>query len=62
MTRDQILRETRRNPFSGKGKPEALKHNLKGWWSGRIDQEHRLVYKANEKVEAGHAPPRERAQ
>ena len=44
-----ILEETRRDPFSGKGKPEPLKHNLAGFWSRRIDQEHRLVYQANEK-------------
>lgn len=32
------------NPFTGMGKPEALKHDLKGKWSRRITQEHRLVY------------------
>jgi toxin YoeB len=31
-------------PFSGKGKPEPLRYGLKGFWSRRIDQEHRLVY------------------
>jgi toxin YoeB len=44
-----LLEETRRDPFSGKGKPEPLKHNLTGFWSRRINQEHRLVYQANEK-------------
>lgn len=34
-----------RQPFEGLGKPEALKENLSGCWSRRIDQEHRLVYK-----------------
>ncbi|HET7360389.1 MAG TPA: Txe/YoeB family addiction module toxin [Salinimicrobium sp.] len=34
------------DPFSGIGKPEPLKHNLTGYWSRRINQEHRLVYKA----------------
>ena len=34
-----------RNPFEGKGDPEALKHDLSGWWSRRIDREHRLVYR-----------------
>jgi toxin YoeB len=35
-----------RHPFSGIGKPEPLKHQAKGAWSRRIDQEHRLVYRA----------------
>jgi len=35
-----------REPFSGVGKPEPLKHALQGYWSRRITQEHRLVYKA----------------
>ncbi len=34
-----------RNSYQGLGKPEALKHELKGYWSRRIDDEHRLVYK-----------------
>lgn len=33
-----------RTPFEGKGKPEPLKHQLKGYWSRRINDEHRLVY------------------
>ncbi len=41
----RIVRETRRDPFSGLGKPEPLRHELAGCWSRRIDQEHRLVYK-----------------
>lgn len=36
-------------PFSGKGKPEPLKYELKGYWSRRISKEHRLVYKVTEK-------------
>lgn len=39
-----LLEECRRDPFRGTGKPEALKQNLSGWWSRRIDREHRLVY------------------
>ena len=35
---------SRRTPFEGKGKPEPLKHNLSGFWSRRITEEHRLVY------------------
>jgi toxin YoeB len=34
-----------RHPFSGIGKPEPLRHELKGYWSRRINDEHRLVYK-----------------
>lgn len=40
----ELIEDTLRNPFSGKGKPEPLKHHLKGFWSRRITQEHRLVY------------------
>jgi len=41
----ELLQETRRSPFTGKGKPEPLKHQLAGYWSRRITDEHRLVYK-----------------
>ena len=41
---NELIRDTLRNPFTGIGKPEPLKGNLKGWWSRRITQEHRLVY------------------
>jgi toxin YoeB len=40
----RLIREVQREPFQGAGKPEALKHELKGCWSRRIDREHRLVY------------------
>ena len=40
-----LMEECRRHPFTGTGKPEPLKDNLKGWWSRRISQEHRLVYR-----------------
>jgi len=40
----RLVRDTQRDPFSGIGKPESLKHELAGCWSRRIDQEHRLVY------------------
>lgn len=40
-----LIKDIARSPFSGLGKPEALKHNLSGYWSRRITQEHRLVYK-----------------
>ena len=44
----QFINEIKRTPFEGKGKPEPLKHNLKGLWSRRITDEHRLVYKVEE--------------
>jgi toxin YoeB len=42
---NNLIRDVRRNPFQGLGKPEPLKHDLKGWWSRRITAEHRLVYR-----------------
>jgi len=45
----RMIGETQRDPFGGIGKPEPLRNELSGWWSKRIDGEHRLVYK----VEAG---------
>lgn len=42
---NKLLRDIKRNPFDGLGKPEALKHKYSGYWSRRIDQEHRLIYK-----------------
>lgn len=47
----ELVQDVQRDPFSGKGKPEPLKHELAGCWSRRIDQEHRLVYEVQaEKV------------
>ena len=43
-----LIKECQRTPFSGSGKPEPLKGELSGWWSRRIDQEHRLVYRASQ--------------
>lgn len=40
-----LIEECRRHPFKGTGKPEPLGGNLSGWWSRRINQEHRLVYR-----------------
>lgn len=40
----RLIQETLRSPFEGTGKPEPLRHELKGAWSRRITQEHRLVY------------------
>ena len=39
-----LIKDIRRSPFDGIGKPEPLKHNLSGWWSRRIDDTDRIVY------------------
>ncbi len=41
---NDLIKVIQRNPHSGIGKPEPLKYDLAGYWSRRIDQEHRLVY------------------
>lgn len=46
----KLLKEIRRTPFQGEGKPEALKHNLSGFWSRRITQEHRLLYEVTDEI------------
>ena len=43
-----LIKDIQRDPFRGIGKPEPLRHELKGCWSRRIDQEHRLVYQVLE--------------
>ncbi|MDO6407072.1 Txe/YoeB family addiction module toxin [Pantoea phytobeneficialis] len=45
---NELIKDAKRTPFEGKGKPEPLKHNLAGFWSRRITEEHRLVYSVNE--------------
>ena len=45
---NKLLTEIKRSPFEGIGKPEALKENLSGFWSRRIDESHRLVYAVDE--------------
>lgn len=42
---NELIKDALRTPFSGIGKPEPLKNNLKSWWSRRITAEHRLIYK-----------------
>jgi len=42
---NELIKECTRTPFSGRGKPEPLRGSLSGWWSRRITQEHRLVYR-----------------
>ena len=41
----RLLQSVMQTPYSGLGKPEPLKHSLSGYWSRRIDMEHRLVYR-----------------
>ena len=43
-----LLKDIQRSPFTGLGKPEALKHNMSGYWSRRITQEHRLIYQVTD--------------
>ena len=44
---NNLIKDIRRDPFKGLGKPEPLKHALQGWWSRRITQEDRLVYRVS---------------
>ena len=44
----RLIRESAREPFTGIGKPEPLRHNLKGCWSRRLTDEHRLVYRVTD--------------
>ena len=43
-----LINDIQRNPFNGLGRPEPLRYELKGFWSRRINQEHRLVYKVTD--------------
>lgn len=45
----ELIKSIKQNPFKGIGKPEPLKHGLKGFWSRRITGEHRLVYRVSGK-------------
>lgn len=45
---NQLIKDISRNPFEGIGKPEPLRGSLTGFWSRRIDKEHRLVYAIEE--------------
>jgi toxin YoeB len=47
-----LIEKCRRDPFRGTGKPEPLGGNLAGWWSRRINGEHRLVYRVSGKGDA----------
>ncbi len=45
---NMIIKDIKRDAFDGIGNPEPLKHNWSGYWSRRINQEHRIVYKATQ--------------
>jgi toxin YoeB len=45
-----LIDDCQKQPFDGIGKPEPLKHQLKGFWSRRINDEHRLVYSVNDQT------------
>jgi toxin YoeB len=45
---DKLIQSIIENPFDGIGKPEALKYDYAGWWSRRINEEHRLVYRIDQ--------------
>jgi len=49
---NELIKDVRRDPFRGLGKPEPLKESLQGWWSRRITGEHRLVYRVSGKAES----------
>lgn len=44
---NNLIKAIQQNPFEGVGKPEPLKHSLSGYWSRRINDEHRIVYKVS---------------
>ena len=46
---NQLLKDIQRNPIDGIGKPEALKEDLSGWWSRRIDDTNRIIYRQFDK-------------
>lgn len=45
---NNLIKETQRQPYEGIGKPEPLKHGLSGYWSRRINDEHRIVYRCDD--------------
>jgi toxin YoeB len=45
---NRLIRDIQRIPYEGTGKPEPLKHGLSGYWSRRITDEHRIVYKVDD--------------
>ena len=47
---NKLIRDAERDPFHGLGKPEPLTNNLSGWWSRRIDETNRLIYRVRDGV------------
>ncbi len=45
---NELIKEIERSPFTGIGKPEPLKHHLSVYWSRRINEEHRLIYRVEQ--------------
>jgi toxin YoeB len=45
---NELIKDIERNGYDGIGKPEPLKHELSGWWSRRIDEKNRIVYRLQE--------------
>lgn len=45
---NELIKDILHEPYDGIGKPEALRQNLSGWWSRRITQEHRIVYRVRD--------------
>ena len=45
---NMLIKDMQRNPFEGIGKPEPLKGDLSGWWSRRIDDDNRIVYRVTD--------------
>ncbi len=46
----KILKELKEHPYEGTGKPEQLKYDLSGYWSRRLNREHRIVYRVEENI------------
>ena len=51
---NDLINECRRSPFKGRGKPEPLKGDLSGWWSRRLTEDDRLVYRLSGKAPDQH--------
>jgi len=47
---NELIRAIQRAPYEGIGKPEPLRHGLSGYWSRRITEEHRIVYKVDDEI------------
>jgi len=45
---NRLIHEVTRTPYEGTGKPEPLKREMTGWWSRRITEEHRMVYRVSD--------------